>query len=509
MVTIQTLHLALGLAVALLPQVGSDSVDDVLRRVRAATLGEAAPPDGKVLACEGSAHYAGLDGRFQFAFAPDGRFRMEVEHELGFVVAFDGERLMGTDRQGVTRAPILAEADDARLVAALLGGQWLDPDADLSISLPDATEPAHLDVRWSGSPTLAHATLENARLASFVRPSEASGTRWTLDDWRQVDGRWFPHRLDELQDGAVANHYAVENARWIDDDPALFTLEPGSTMAHAFDADIAPELEVFRVRTGHQLVRARIGDDDSGWFIFDSGAGGLVITPSVADTHAMPVRGEVVAVGASGTSTARLRRGPPLGLGPLTLAEPVFVEIDLAFLEEPFGVPVAGIVGYDILAHAVVEHTPSADRIAVYDPETYGLQDATWHELLLDENIPTLRGRFLDQHEGLFHLDTGAGDFVTFHAPTVARLDLLEGRELRGSRSQGVGGSAKVWNADITSLEVAGHRFEDLPARFATAEVGAFASAYTDGNIGLSLIGDATLVFDYLHGRLAWVVGDD
>jgi hypothetical protein len=494
-----------GLTAWLVSPADAETVEAVLERARAAGLSATEAPQGKVLDCQGSTRYAGLDGRFRFVFAPDGRFRLEIDHELGNVVAFDGEHVMGTDRQGVTRRRVLGEADDARLVAALLGGLWLGSSPAMEVTLPDASDPDRIDVRWGDTPTMARLTLDDARLTGFERPSEAGATRWTLTQWHDVGGLKLPHEMEQLADGTIENRYVVEDARWIDDEDGLFHLDAGSTAAHSFDPEASPVLDVRRVRTGHQLVWAQLDGESAGWFIFDSGAGGLVITSSVADAHDMPVRGEVVAMGASGTSIANLRRGQSLRLGPLTLEQPVFVELDLSFLREPFGLEVAGIVGYDVLAHAVVELTPATDRIAVHDPDGYGLEGAAWSELLLDENIPTLRGRFEGEHDGLFHLDTGAGDSVTFHAPTVDRLGLLEGRELRGSRSAGVGGEGRMWNAPISSLELAGQRFEDVPARFATSDVGAFASAYTDGNLGQGLLGAATIVFDYAHGRLAWI----
>jgi hypothetical protein len=479
------LRLAAGLTTLLLPLVDTETVDDVLGRSRTAMGAES--PAGQVLSWEGRTRYAGLDGRFRFVFAPDGRFRMEIHHALGHVVAFDGEQVMGTDRQGVTRRRVLTEADDALLVAALLGGSWLRPDAPVSVSLPDAGNPSRLHVSWTGSATDAQLLLD--------------------DDWRDVGGRFVPWRLEQLHDATIENRFEVERAEWIDDDQALFRLPAGSKVVHEFDSDVPAELDVRRVPSGHQLVRAKV-DGELCWFIFDSGAGGLCLSTNRADAHDMPTLGETVAVGGGGTSKASLRQGQRFGLGPLTLEDPVFVELDLSFLTEAFGVEVAGIVGYEVLAHAIVELTPSTDRIALFDPEDYELRRGRWAELLLDENIPTVRGHFEDEHDGLFHLDTGADHALTFHAPIVESLGLLEGRELRGSRSEGVGGAARMWNAPISSFEVAGQRFEDLPARFATTRTGTFAGAHTAGNIGQGLLRDATLVFDYPNERLAWIAGD-
>src|SRR5439155_1433536 len=63
-----------------------------------------------------------------------------------------------------------------------------------------------------------------------------------------------------------------------------------------------------------------------------------------------------------------VHRAKSLRLGPLTIADPFLVEMDLAPLAQAFGQPVAGIVGYDLFSRCVVELTLAEDRLELFDP---------------------------------------------------------------------------------------------------------------------------------------------
>src|SRR6185503_4630864 len=125
--------------------------------------------------------------------------------------------------------------------------------------------------------------------------------------------------------------------------------------------------------SGHLLVEPLVEDESVGAFIFDTGAGGMTIDPKVADELGLAELGEVVAVGMAGRTTTSFRRGKRFELGPLVLSDPVFIELDLGFLEPIFGCKIAGIVGYDLLARCVAEIETHTPRIALFDPARYAL----------------------------------------------------------------------------------------------------------------------------------------
>jgi len=252
-------------------------------------------------------------------------------------------------------------------------------------------------------------------------------------------------------------------------------------------------------------VEPLIEDDHLGSFIFDTGAGISVIDAKAADELGLETLGSTIAEGVAGVSTSHFRRGERFQLGPVVIEDPIYGDIDLSFLQSASGRKVIGIVGYDLLARCVAEIEPSTAKVALYDPATYTLAEGSWQDLVLHEGNPCARGRYEGDREGLFRLDTGATDTVTFHAPAVRTYRLLEGRKVVESSSSGVGGSAPSPQGVLEWFELGGHRFEKPKVEFSQAESGAFTNIYLDGNVGQAFLKPFRLVLDYQGDRIAFV----
>jgi hypothetical protein len=252
------------------------------------------------------------------------------------------------------------------------------------------------------------------------------------------------------------------------------------------------------------LVRPLVNGKDVGWFVLDSGAGGMVIDPRAADGLGLRALGEVIAVGAFGPTKARFRVGDTFELGPLTIKGTRFMELDLAFLSRSFGVNIGGICGRDLFDRAAVEVVIASESVALHDPARYRLEGAAWQELFFSGRNPAVRARFEGDREALFKIDTGSDRTVSFHAPAVERHGLLAGRETRASHSTGVGGSQASREGRLAWFELAGTRFESPEVEFAAARQGAFSDAYTAGNIGAGFLREFRIVFDYANRRIAF-----
>jgi hypothetical protein len=253
-------------------------------------------------------------------------------------------------------------------------------------------------------------------------------------------------------------------------------------------------------------VHPSVDGQDLGWFIFDSGAGINCISSAVADELPEGPFGEVQARGVGGDVAAHFHRAETMELGPLTVNDPLFMSLDLAFLEPHFGVPVGGIIGFELLARSSVEFDLAQGTIALHDPATYRLpKGGQWEEVLLYGRHPCVRASFEDK-EGVFKIDTGAaGDTVTMHYQAVQDLDLTEGRETIQAGAGGVGGNVVMRVGTLEGFVLGGHLFEPISAGFAMEDKGAFADDYVWGNIGGQLLEPFCLVFDYPHKRVGFV----
>lgn len=445
----------------------------------------------------GRALQMGVPGDLRVAFGEGGAFRIEVDSELPSAFGFDGLRSWIRDATGVVREAELQEADEALVLAAVLSGEW-----EHSERLERAPAGAATILALRGTP-LRMTLMRDEKGVPRELAHEEDGTRkvWTFDDYRPVEGQLRAHRWTH-DEGAGLETFTVEHWGSLRD-PDVFRWEPSVPQDFTIDPALSPEVAVERMGSGHLVVEARLGGEDLGAFLFDTGAGALVIDRGVADELGLVSIGETVAVGVAGATRSSFRRGTTLQLGPLTLLDPVFADLDLGFIPRHRGRRVAGIIGYDVLARCVVEIESATPRITLRAVAREGTT-SSWNDLVLHQNHTCVPARFAGG-EGLFRLDTGAGGTVTFHAPAVDALGLLEGRSLTESSSGGVGGRAAAFSGALGWFELGGHRFEAPEVEFSRATVGAFVDPYLTGNVGQSFLSAFRIVLDYPHDRMALV----
>lgn len=485
-------------------------VATVLEKLRA-SLGRAGPvAHGYV--CRGQATYLGLSGPFYFSFDGNGRQRFEVDTDLPLAFAHDGEQVWKRDLRGMAHVVELEERDRWRLLPWILTGYWLDPRAPVEVRLaktPAGAGSIALEVWLQGTPLTMRVEIDERTWtpSSAALEQESGASTWELSAWNRVEEgqAWkVPFSIVEKEADLLQNTFRVERSTR-QEVPEAYALKVEAPADCTYDKEADPALTVERVFSGHLLVHPQVEGQDVGWFILDTGAGAMCIDEKVAERLGLEPIGEVLAVGAGGRRRSSFRRGTSFELGPWTLSRPLYVDLDLSFLGPIFGRDVAGIVGFDLFARAVVEIEPARPFVAIHDPARYGLAEEHWQRLVLDDNLPCVEARFEGDRRGLFKLDTGANGTVSFHRPAVERYELLEGRAVTPALSGGVGGAVVTKVGTLEWFELAGHRFERPQASFSEAEVGAFTDRYTLGNIGQEFLQPFRLVLDYARRRIAFL----
>jgi hypothetical protein len=485
--------------------VASADLDKVLEHARTAARRDAWSALEHGLRLGGTTDLAGMDADFELFFAPDGRYRYDMDGGMARTVAFDGRDVALRERAGPTVHQLLGDREGWHYSEWIHSGYWLEDAcpirtevlrmtedaASVALMLPDSTVPAML-------------VLDRETWLPRELRMETLGTEAVLSfsEYELVEGIPIAHKVVSSAAGQV-NELRVLDARPASADPGSRYVAPAQDVH--FDPTRAADVELKRVPSGHLLVHPLIEGRDMGWFILDSGAGQNCIDPTVADALDLDAFGSVPAVGVAGTVLARFRQGHVLELGPMRLDDPVYVELDLSFLAPVFGVEVAGICGYDVFARSVVELDLAETTLALYDPNAFQLGAGDWGDLALDGGVPSVRCRFEGDREGMFKLDLGDSGGVSFYSPAVEAYALLDGREVTSSRVGGVGGSGRAFDGTIDWFEVGGRRVENPPATFSQAETGVFASSVAVGNLGTLLLSSFRLVFDYPHGRMAFV----
>ncbi|MEQ1895389.1 MAG: aspartyl protease family protein, partial [Planctomycetota bacterium] len=465
---------------------------------------------GGAMRITGSGRSLGTDVTRTLLFDGRGRFIDSLDGPLAQVGGFDGTDAWGSDWTGTSRKLVLGDAAGVVVEHALLTGSWCLSGAPFTFTLADAAPEGTRVLAWKHADGVLEGTLTldagTHLVRTATRGSGDQASSWTFQDYATTEGFSFPTRIEALEQGMPQRFEVRARERLATADNALFAAQVTLPSDTRYRTDVAPALEVKRVASGHLLVHPTVDGEDLGWFIFDSGAGTNCIALSVTDALAGEPFGQIGAKGVGGTVPSQFWRAEELALGPVVVANPTFMGLDLAFLERAFGVEIGGILGYEFFSRCVVELDMQGATIALHDPARYELPAAgRWDEVLIYARHPCVRAGFED-HEGLFKIDTGAaGDTVTMHYDAVRELELLAGRETKVSGAGGVGGTVVTRTGELASFRLGGHAFEAIQASFATEKKGAFADAYVQGNIGGKLLAPFVLVFDYPHERLGFV----
>ncbi len=457
----------------------------------------------------GTADFLGTNAPYTLLFGGQS-FISTIDGPLSMTSAFDGQTAWERDWNKTQRILPLGDRDQALLSTWAVTGDWASTDSPLrfTIAPEQPADAVVLAFTWPGSPMTGSVELaEDSHLPRRIAWSAGSEeSAIELSGFRPFGAAVLPTGIRESgpsgQDVTVTLTGATTAPTFI---RSPYQALPAANADTAFNNSLPADLEVKAAPTGHLLVHPLIGGKDMGWFIFDSGAGSTVLSTPVAKEAGFEGFGAVKAMGVGGATDANFYRVPDFSLGRVTIKEPIFVGIDLAFLDQYMGVRIGGVIGYDLLARCVTEFDIKGPRIALFDPAAYQRGDAKWQELFLYERHPCVSARF-EGHAAVFKLDTGAAqDTVTFHAPAVESFGLLDGRETAETQMGGVGGFVPGRSGKLAWFELGERRTDDLSVIFATQPVGAFADPYTAGNIGGQLMAPFTMVLDYPGRRIAFV----
>jgi hypothetical protein len=230
------------------------------------------------------------------------------------------------------------------------------------------------------------------------------------------------------------------------------------------------------------------------WWIFDGGSSVCVIDRAAAHRAGLVAKGRQTLHGTSGAvgmdSIQQKLRLTFVGGTALTCDHPVTT--DLSGLESDVGRPVAGLVGYDLLAPYIVQIDFAAHAIRLYDPAVYryaGRGDTIPLEMVGKQSHVTVRIADSDRPAAMRSLivDTGSGDGVddtlVVDSKTPPRYTVA---------TSGLGDqSHAVIEGTLDTIQI---------GRFTLRRVPSTGPAV--GLIGNAVWSQFTCVFDYRHRRM-------
>lgn len=334
-------------------------------------------------------------------------------------------------------------------------------------------------------------------------------TRRTIfSDYREVEGLKLPFALrvtngQEKYDTLLAIETVTINQEV---DAARFAPPAEKTG----DVELAEGRTVasvpFQLANNHLFFQVEINGQGKFNLFFDTG-GVNVITPEAAQALGLSTEGALEGSGVGEKSEdVALTRIASVKIGGVTFRDQLFYVFPLAEMSRVEGVPVSGIVGYELLKRLVAEIDYDGGYINFTTPaEFVPPQDAIAIPFTFESETPQIEGK-IDGLPGLFTIDTGSRSTLDLNAPFVAEHGLLakHPKAIEATTGWGVGGASRSRVTRMAKLELgtgpAGTGLvavENLVTGFSLQKKGAMARANLAGNIGGGLLKRFDVTFDY------------
>ncbi len=329
--------------------------------------------------------------------------------------------------------------------------------------------------------------------------------RTTIDisDWRTVAGRRFPFRsLTSNGDHAYDVTQITQG------------VEVGVPIADAIFAPLvprhiameAPQTLSIDVRGGHAFVPVSIAGHTY-TFLLDSGAQNILIDKHVATELNLAPIGALEVSGASRTGGLQLARLSELSIGNGRLSDLVATTIDLG-ASTAGAFRIDGILGYPFFAAATVR-LDIANKTMTFGPPGSLAPRGERLPLELDRALPEAMFRLDTTIDAPFIVDTGNAAELLLYKPFVDRHPGIVPFSLTSRNSYGIGGATISYRTSLDRLEAGGTSLFHVETDVMQATRGAFADRFDAGNVGLGILKDFTVTFDFPDAALYLERGSD
>ncbi|MDE2182485.1 MAG: aspartyl protease family protein [Alphaproteobacteria bacterium] len=493
------------------PASAKPSFDEVLSANKAATGGSAW--DGKItLSLDGDYSGQGLTGTVHtMTDLKDGRSAnaFQVGPATGGN-GFDGSKAWQKDTSGTVT---LQEGGDAQVLAVNQAyrdaNKWWLPDhggAAITSGGEKTTSSGRFDVITvaprGGKAFEAWFDFRTHFLVRIVEQQGALTVTTTLADYRAVDGVMLPFKF--ITDKALGAKYVetvtITKAAFLGAQPDSAYAPPKVVVADFAIAGGRSETTVpIQLINNHIYGAASVNGKGPFVFIFDTGGHNLV-APPLAKELGLKVEGNLAGTGAGeAVMEAGFTHVSSLSVGDATVTNQLFIVAPLDQLSDIEGMPLPGMVGYEMFRRFVTRIDYGAHTLTLIDPKKFDAKDAgTPVKFVFNDSIPEVMGTF----EGIpakFDIDTGSRSEATVTKP-FAEKNKLRNRHPKGVEAVdgwGTGGRSTGYITRVAAITLGSVRVENIVASLTTQNKGAFAGSDYSANIGGGVLKRFVVTFDY------------
>ena len=362
------------------------------------------------LVMEGTVDRSGLTTNFSLRFAQAGMFVEMLTPPLPGRLGFNGNVCWSTDFSGMPERLELHDLDRNRLWIGMRTGLWVsnvDAQAVTLSKTSDQRDEVAIEIKQGRFKARVHVSSATWLPTALDASGVAGPERWTFADYRPFAGLNVPGKVTRKQAGQTET-YRVVAIRLAPEAPAgvydPITARPDDAR---FNEGAPADVALKPAMTGQVLVRPTVDGRDIGCFIIDTGAGSNTLDPKAMAKLKLKPIGTAGVTSVRGNEQSSIVQATSIALGPMTIANPFFVTMQLGYVRDALGEDVFGIIGHDLLSRCVAEITLADDSIKLFDPKTYRLGSGSWQPLTFNESVPVIEGKFEGGRKGLFRIDTG------------------------------------------------------------------------------------------------------
>nr|WP_255482545.1 aspartyl protease family protein [Rhodanobacter sp. MP7CTX1] len=238
--------------------------------------------------------------------------------------------------------------------------------------------------------------------------------------------------------------------------------------------------------------------------MFDTGAGNL-LTPAAAKRLGLTSEGKLASGGVGEQLNNRgFARAKEVRVGAATLADPVFAVTNLGDLPKVEGVPLDGLVGYEMFRRFGVTIDYAKKQITFSEPKKFtpppGAAALTFD---LDGHYAVISGT-LDGVPVRVIVDTGSRGSLVMTAAFVHAHDLITkyGASPEAVTGWGVNGGSRGRPARFGTLRLGDFDIDGVAGDLFVGDKGGLANPDWSGDLGGGVLHRFTVAFDYANKKI-------
>ncbi len=268
----------------------------------------------------------------------------------------------------------------------------------------------------------------------------------------------------------------------------------------------------FVLNNDHIIIKVRLNGSDPINFLFDTGAGGTLITKHLADSLGFEVSVKRKNVGVSGAHEVGVIKGAKLDVKDMDLGNITLLRTNTSFEEMDNGQKIHGIIGYPMLSKYVIEVDYDNSELKIYNQGSFNdFSSGSALPIRLDLNFPVVVATVETYNgakiEGNFIVDTGARADIIISNPTVIEFDMAENVGKYYTLRKKIGSSqrrTKLRYGRLKTVDFGGYLFTDTPVILSSDTKGVLSLPQLNGIIGNRLLQYFRVIFDY-HNRYLYL----